>query len=137
MRRKVWWWILGILGLILLIGVGGELSKLNRRGVARHQSEELAQRARSQVSVGMSREEAISVLQVDAWHHATCEDTNQYIDLFLYGSHDLRLTGIALTMSERESDGGLVTFIGAAENYRLFLYDRRSSLDLTNAPQSK
>lgn len=131
--KRILWIVIAALG-ILVLGVTLFGYNYNREGAEMRRSEELAIAARARVAPGVTRDEAVSLLSADAWHHAHCEALNdEHVDIFLYGSHDLNLTGVVFIQSSPYTKGGeaRVTFVGREENYRLILYDDCSSLDLS------
>lgn len=124
---------LSVLLLLMLIIVIVALYLIGERAAEHYQSQQIAESLVKQVSLGMPRSMAIVLLEDAAWHHAICEYSEHYIeDLFLYGNHNLSLTGNILLKSEFKDNEMIITFIGVEENYRLFLYDHCSPLDLTN-----
>jgi len=127
MKRK----FLNILLFLILVIIVGAFYLTVERAAEHYQSQQIAESLLKQVSLGMPRSMAIALLEDAAWHHATCEYSEHYIeDLFLYGNHNLSLTGSILLKSELTDNELIVTFIGVEENYRLFLYDHCSSLNL-------
>lgn len=115
----------------LVLGVVGLLAWAVVSGDERARSQALAREARARVHIGMEVREA-EVLLGDAWHHAQCDPgTTRTTHLFLFGSRDLDETGVVILDATGPSEDQRVSFVGGDENYRLFLYDECSDLDLS------
>jgi hypothetical protein len=72
-----------------------------------------------QLQVGMSRSEVESIVNPLAWKHYRCPALDTSGDYYLFGSHDLELTGIlALTFVSTEGIESLIRIAGI-DNYLL------------------
>ncbi len=71
---------------------------------ARHSPNQYLELARSRVSIGSSREQAVQLLS-DAWYHAECEvGSARRMDLFLYGHQDSRATAISVRSTDEDGE---------------------------------
>jgi len=75
------------------------------------------EQAREQVSVGMSREEAIEILNDQAWYHQPCENQSSLDDLFFYGDHRYDKAEIVIVTSTMEEGVYRVAKISSFEPY--------------------
>jgi len=60
------------------------------------------ERAKSKVKVGITREQAITILRDDAWYYQACPNLTTIDDLFFYGSRDYNHAEIVIISSDRE-----------------------------------
>lgn len=58
------------------------------------------ERAREQVPIGISREEAIAILSQEAWYHQPCPNRITIDDLFFYTSRRLKEAQVVILQSE-------------------------------------
>jgi len=123
-------WIgVGLL-LILFLLAGGTYGLLTGRlpfardNSARRGPETAVEMAKARVSVGESRDSALSSLS-DAWFHSECRLTvaGPIDDLFFYGSNEPDEVQIVFVKSEENGGVFTVTFVGMIENYMLHLYE--------------
>jgi len=75
------------------------------------------ERAREQVPVGTTREEAIRILSQEAWYHQECPNRITIDDLFFYGSHEYDKAEIVIVGSEPVDDEFIVHRLGSFESY--------------------
>ena len=76
--------------------------------------------------------EEAEVLLGDFWHHAQCvfSPTNR-THLYFFGSRNLEETGIVVLVTRWPADDQIVSFLDIERNWRLFLYDDCTDLDLS------
>lgn len=87
--------------------------------------------ARIRLHEGMSRAEAEQALS-DAWHHDVCGDRGYFHHLFFYGDADtIDQSTLIYLRTETKEGQEMVSYIGGVDNYRLFLWEDCSTLDLS------
>ena len=73
-------------------------------------------RARDQVKLGTSREQAISILSKRSWYHQACPNLNSIDDLFFFGEHSYDKAEVVI-LTSLETDGVYkVSDIGTLES---------------------
>lgn len=123
-------WIgLGLILILFLLAYGAYGLLTGRLPFALENStrsgpETAVQIAKARVSVGESRDSALSSLS-DAWFHSECRltATGPIDDLFLYGSNEADEVQVVFVKSQEVNGVFTVTFVGMIENYMLHLYD--------------
>ncbi len=58
------------------------------------------ERAREQVPIGITREEAIAILNQEAWYHQPCPNRITIDDLFFYTSRRFKKAQVVIVQSE-------------------------------------
>lgn len=71
--------------------------------------------AKRLVPIGMFREEAIQILDSEAWYHQECPSPVRITDLFFYGSHQYDEADIVILESLPEGEIYRVAHIGTFE----------------------
>jgi hypothetical protein len=74
-------------------------------------------KARESVSVGDLREDAIEVLNEEAWYHQPCQYRDSVDDLFFYGDQRYDKADIVIVFSILENGEYRVSSIGSFETY--------------------
>lgn len=113
--------------LVLASGTYGLLTGrllFTRSNLAHDGPETAVEKAKARVSVGDSRDSALSSLS-DAWFHSECRltITGPIDDLFFYGPNDPDEVQVVFVQSQEEGGVFTITFVGMIENYMLHLYD--------------
>jgi hypothetical protein len=75
------------------------------------------EQAQEKVSIGMSREEAVKILEAQAWYHQPCENRNSMDDLFFFGDHRYDRAEIVIMHSVKKDDKYEVVQLGSFEPY--------------------
>jgi len=70
------------------------------------------EQAKRQISIGMSREEAIRILSTQAWYHQECRNLSSIDDLFFFGSHDYERADVVIVTSVLEGQSYRVYEVG-------------------------
>lgn len=123
-------WISVCLLLILFFLAGSTYGLLTGRlpfargNLGQNGPETAVEKAKARVSVGDSRDSALSSLS-DAWFHSECHltVTSPIEDLFFYGPKNPDGVQVVFVQSQEDNGVFIVTFVGMIENYMLHLYD--------------
>lgn len=115
-----------IIGITLLIAMGCIVLNLFIRwyhdGEERGKSYAIAQHVASNLQVGMPRYETQQYVQ-EAWRYYACEYSNYSVDIYLFGSRDLSLTGILYLDFKKEGEQETLIQIASIEYYMLHQFD--------------
>jgi hypothetical protein len=73
--------------------------------------------ARQQVHVGMSRDDAVSILAEQAWYYQPCPSRDTMDDLFFFEDHGYDKADIVIVRSTRQEGVFKVSQLGSFEPY--------------------
>lgn len=73
------------------------------------------EKAKQQVAIGTLREDAIQILNKEAWYHQPCTNVTTVDDLFFYGSHKYDKAEVVIMRSTLNAGTYKVTELGSFE----------------------
>lgn len=73
--------------------------------------------ARERLPLGTTREDAIEILNQQAWYHQPCPREDSFIDLFFFGSHEYEKADIVIVDSRLEDETYRIVSLSSFEPY--------------------